>query len=109
MNRALDRDRRSSSQVWLDVVSAVDGRAPVLLDSGIRCGADVLIALALGAHAVLLGRPLVYGLGLAGQRGVEHVLRAILGDLDLTLALAGYARPAEVTPHSVVKDGGHGI
>ncbi len=92
-----------------DVVAAVDGRAPVLLDSGIRCGADVLIALALGAHAVLLGRPLVYGLGLAGQRGVEHVLRAILGDLDLTLALAGYARPAELTPRSVVKDGWHGV
>ncbi|MGH3900755.1 MAG: lactate 2-monooxygenase [Pseudonocardiaceae bacterium] len=88
-----------------DVLAAVDGRAPVLLDSGIRCGADVLIALALGAQAVLLGRPWIYGLALAGQRGVEHVLRAILGDLDLTLALAGYARPAELSAHSVVKDG----
>ena len=88
-----------------DVVTAVDGRAPVLLDSGIRCGADVLIALALGAHAVLLGRPWVYGLGLAGRSGVEHVLRAVLGDLDLMLALAGYSRPAELSAHSVVKDG----
>jgi isopentenyl diphosphate isomerase/L-lactate dehydrogenase-like FMN-dependent dehydrogenase len=88
-----------------DVVAAVDGRAPVLLDSGIRCGADVLIALALGAHAVLLGRPWVYGLGLAGRSGVEHVLRAVLGDLDLMLALAGYSRPAELSAHSVVKDG----
>lgn len=87
-----------------DVVAAVDGRAPVLLDSGIRCGADVLIALALGAHAVLLGRPWVYGLGLAGQRGVAHVLRVLLGDLDLTLALAGYASPAELGAHSVVRD-----
>jgi isopentenyl diphosphate isomerase/L-lactate dehydrogenase-like FMN-dependent dehydrogenase len=87
-----------------DVVTAVDGRAPVLLDSGIRCGADVLIALALGAHAVLLGRPWVYGLGLAGRRGVEHVLRAVLGDLDLTLALAGYSRPAELGTHSVVRE-----
>ena len=84
------------------VVAAVDGRAPVLLDSGVRCGADVLIALALGAQAVLLGRPWVYGLGLAGQRGVEHVLRVILADVDLTLALAGYARPAELSAHSVV-------
>lgn len=84
------------------VVAAVDGRAPVLLDSGVRCGADVLIALALGAQAVLLGRPWVYGLGLAGQRGVEHVLRVILADVDLTLALAGYARPAELGAHSVV-------
>jgi isopentenyl diphosphate isomerase/L-lactate dehydrogenase-like FMN-dependent dehydrogenase len=88
-----------------DVVAAVGGRAPVLLDSGIRCGADVLIALALGAHAVLLGRPWVYGLGLAGQRGVEHVLRAVLGDLDLMLALAGYSRPAELSAQSIVKDG----
>jgi isopentenyl diphosphate isomerase/L-lactate dehydrogenase-like FMN-dependent dehydrogenase len=84
------------------VVAAVDGRAPVLLDSGVRCGADVLIALALGAQAVLLGRPWVYGLGLAGQRGVEHVLRVILADVDLTLALAGYARPAELGAHSVI-------
>ena len=86
------------------VVAAVDGRAPVLLDSGIRCGADVLIALALGAQAVLLGRPWVYGLGLAGQRGVEHVLRVVLADLDFTLALAGYARPADVGAHSVIRE-----
>jgi lactate 2-monooxygenase len=87
-----------------EVVSAVGERTPVLLDSGIRCGADVLIALALGAHAVLLGRPWVYGLALAGQRGVDHVLRVILGDLDLTLALAGYARPSELGAHSVVRE-----
>ncbi|MGH3914210.1 MAG: alpha-hydroxy-acid oxidizing protein, partial [Pseudonocardiaceae bacterium] len=87
-----------------DVVAAVGGRAPVLLDSGIRCGADVLIALALGAQAVLLGRPWVYGLGLAGQRGVEHVLRTVLGDLDLTLALAGYAGRSELTPQSLVRE-----
>lgn len=87
-----------------DVVAAVDERVPVLLDSGIRCGADVLIALALGAQAVLLGRPWVYGLGLAGQRGVEHVLRSVLADLDLTLALAGYARPGELSVQSVVRE-----
>ncbi|MGH3826428.1 MAG: alpha-hydroxy-acid oxidizing protein, partial [Pseudonocardiaceae bacterium] len=88
-----------------EVLAAVGERAPVLLDSGIRCGADVLIALALGARAVLLGRPWVYGLGLAGQRGVEHVLRVLLGDLDLTLALAGYASSAELDTHSVVREG----
>ena len=87
-----------------DVVRAVGEHRAVLLDSGIRCGADVLIALALGAQAVLLGRPWVYGLGLAGQHGVEHVLRGILGDLDLTLALAGYARQSEVGVHSVVRE-----
>ncbi|MGH3707309.1 MAG: alpha-hydroxy-acid oxidizing protein [Pseudonocardiaceae bacterium] len=87
-----------------EVVAAVDGRAPVLCDSGIRCGADVLIALALGAHAVLLGRPWIYGLALAGQRGVAHVLRVVLADLDLTLALAGYASPSQLGAHSVVRD-----
>jgi lactate 2-monooxygenase len=88
-----------------DVLAAVDGRVPVLLDSGIRCGADVLIALALGAAAVLLGRPWVYGLGLAGQGGVEHVLRGILADLDLTLGLAGYAHLAQLSTQSVVREG----
>jgi lactate 2-monooxygenase len=87
-----------------DVVAAVGGRAPVLLDSGIRCGADVLIALALGAAAVLLGRPWVYGLGLAGQRGVAHVLRTILGDLDLSMALAGYACLAELDVQAVIRE-----
>jgi len=87
-----------------DVVAAVDGRAPVLLDSGIRCGADVIIALALGAQAVLLGRPWVYGLALAGERGVTHVLRSLLGDLDLTLALSGHARPGELSAETVVRE-----
>lgn len=86
------------------VVAAADGRAPVLLDSGIRCGADALIALALGAQAVLVGRPWIYGLGLAGQRGVEHALRMILADLDLTLVLAGYSRPSDLSAHSVVRE-----
>jgi lactate 2-monooxygenase len=87
-----------------EVLATVGGRAPVLLDSGIRCGADALIALALGARAVLLGRPWIYGLALAGQRGVEHVLRVLLGDLDLTLALAGYASLAELGVHSVIRE-----
>lgn len=101
--RQVDR-ARAALDCLPGVVAAVGGRAPVLLDSGIRCGADVLIALALGARAVLLGRPWVYGLGLAGQLGVEHVLRTVLGDLDLTLALAGYARPDELGAQSVIKE-----
>jgi lactate 2-monooxygenase len=70
--------------------------ATVLLDSGVRCGADVVVALALGAEAVLLGRPWVYGLGLAGRAGVVHALRCLLADLDLTMAMAGLASVAEV-------------
>jgi isopentenyl diphosphate isomerase/L-lactate dehydrogenase-like FMN-dependent dehydrogenase len=61
----------------------------VLLDSGIRTGADVFTALALGADAVLLGRPHMYGLAIAGQRGVEEVVRNVLAELDLTMALTG--------------------
>jgi isopentenyl diphosphate isomerase/L-lactate dehydrogenase-like FMN-dependent dehydrogenase len=71
------------------VVQAVGDRLEVLLDSGIRGGADVAKALALGARAVLLGRPYVYGLALAGETGVRHVLRSLLAELDLTLALTG--------------------
>lgn len=73
------------------VVGAVDGRAAVLFDSGVRTGADAAVALALGADAVLLGRPLAYGLALGGEDGVRHVLRSVLAELDLTLALAGFA------------------
>jgi isopentenyl diphosphate isomerase/L-lactate dehydrogenase-like FMN-dependent dehydrogenase len=72
-----------------DIVAAVGDRATILLDSGVRTGADVIKALALGAKAVLLGRPYIYGLGLAGEAGVTHVLRSILAELDLSMALAG--------------------
>ncbi len=72
------------------VVAAVAGRGAVLFDSGVRTGADAALALALGADAVLLGRPYAYGLALGGQEGVRHVLRSVLAELDLTLALAGY-------------------
>ena len=68
----------------------------VLLDSGIRSGADVFKALALGADAVLLGRPYLWGLALDGQAGVETVLRSLLAELDLTMALSGFTRTAEI-------------
>ena len=81
-----------------DVVKAVNGQAPVLLDSGIRTGADVVKALSLGAAAVLLGRPYLYGLALGGEAGVVEVLRSLLADVDLTMALSGHASPAELGP-----------
>jgi lactate 2-monooxygenase len=71
------------------VVDAVGDQMAVLFDSGIRTGSDVLKALALGADAVLVGRPYVYGLGLGGEDGVRHVLRGLLAELDLSLALSG--------------------
>jgi L-lactate dehydrogenase (cytochrome) len=78
------------------VRDAVGERFAVLFDSGIRTGADVFKALALGADAVCLGRPFMWGLGLDGQAGVEHVLRCLLAELDLTLALSGYTDVAQL-------------
>jgi isopentenyl diphosphate isomerase/L-lactate dehydrogenase-like FMN-dependent dehydrogenase len=80
------------------VVEAVDGRAAVLLDSGVRSGADAFKALALGAQAVLLGRPAMWGLAVAGEAGVRTVLRSFLAELDLTLALSGHTSLETVGP-----------
>jgi len=73
----------------VDVRATVGAEAVVLMDGGIRRGADVLKALALGADAVLLGRPYAYGLAVGGQEGVEAVIRHLVADTDLTLALVG--------------------
>ncbi|MVM34196.1 lactate 2-monooxygenase [Spirosoma sp. HMF4905] len=91
----------STIEALPSVVAAVNGQLPVLLDSGIRGGADVIKALALGAKAVCLGRPYVYGLALEGQRGVETVIRNLLADLELTLGLSGYKTLAELTTDSL--------
>jgi isopentenyl diphosphate isomerase/L-lactate dehydrogenase-like FMN-dependent dehydrogenase len=79
------------------VVDRVDGRVPVLMDSGIRSGADIVTALALGAAAVCVGRPYVYGLALAGADGVRAVLEHLLAELDLTMALTGVTSVAGLT------------
>lgn len=85
------------------VVDVVRKRIPVLLDSGIRGGADIFKALALGASAVLLGRPYVYGLAIAGEAGVREVLRNIGGELDLTMGLAGCRNVGEITSDCVAR------
>lgn len=79
-----------------EVVAAVGGGCDVLFDSGIRSGADIAIALGLGARAVLVGRPYAYGLAAAGERGVAAVLAHLLGELDITLALSGCRTPADL-------------
>jgi lactate 2-monooxygenase len=80
------------------IVDAVGDELDVLLDSGIRSGADVVKALALGADAILLGRPYLWGLALGGEDGVLAVLRAFLAELDLTLGLSGHSRPDQLHP-----------
>ena len=77
------------------------GAVPVLMDSGVRGGADVLKALALGATAVCLGRPYALALGLAGAAGVSELLANVIAEFDLTLGLCGYASVAEVGPEAV--------
>ncbi|MWB99518.1 alpha-hydroxy-acid oxidizing protein [Agromyces seonyuensis] len=80
------------------VVERVAGRIPVLFDSGLRGGADAVIALALGATAVGIGRPYAYGLGIAGATGVGEVVRNFIAELDATLALAGATRIGDLGP-----------
>jgi len=84
------------------VRAAVGAEFPVLFDSGIRSGSDILKALSLGADAVCIGRPFVWGLGLAGQAGVEHVVRCLLADFELNLALSGLTAPGELGSGTLV-------
>ena len=78
------------------VAAAVDGKIPVLFDSGVRCGADIFKAMALGATGVGVGRPYVYGLALGGDAGVQTVMEYLLAELDLTMALNGCRTSGEV-------------
>jgi lactate 2-monooxygenase len=84
------------------VVSA-SGGAPVLFDSGVRSGTDVVKALALGARAVGIGRPYAYGLALDGVAGVVHVLRCLLAEADLLMAVDGYPTLAALTPDALMR------
>jgi L-lactate dehydrogenase (cytochrome) len=81
-----------------EVVGAVAGRAPVLLDSGVRTGADAFVAVALGATAVLLGRPFAWGLALGGEDGVRQVVSDVLAEFDLTLGLTGHTSVDQLSP-----------
>lgn len=81
-----------------EVVEAVDGRVEVLMDGGVRWGTDVAKALALGARAVLLGRPVLWGLAVAGEDGVRQVLGNLIEELDETLALLGRTKVEDLSP-----------
>ncbi|MFB7511590.1 alpha-hydroxy-acid oxidizing protein, partial [Streptomyces broussonetiae] len=82
------------------VVQAADG-TPVLFDSGVRTGADIIKAIALGASAVGIGRPYAYGLAYGGEAGVVHVLRSLLAEADLIMAVDGYPTLADLAPEAL--------
>lgn len=94
--RQLDRCL-ATAEALPEVVDAVEGRGPVLVDGGIRRGVDITIALALGADAVLVGRPALWGLAVGGEAGARRVLELLCEELELTLALCGCASPADLT------------
>ena len=85
-------------------MEAADG-LPVLFDSGIRSGADIIKALALGATAVGIGRPYAYGLAIAGEDGVGEVLDNLMADFDLTMGLAGCRTVAEIGREALARPG----
>jgi 4-hydroxymandelate oxidase len=81
-----------------EIVAAVNGRIEILLDGGIRRGTDILKALALGAKAVLIGRPILWGLAVAGQAGVSHVISLLEDELNVGMALSGCANLQDIDP-----------
>jgi isopentenyl diphosphate isomerase/L-lactate dehydrogenase-like FMN-dependent dehydrogenase len=95
--RQLDR-AVTTAEALPEIVAAVAGRVPVLVDGGIRRGVDICVALALGADAVLVGRPAAWGLAAGGAAGVEWVLRTLTRELALALKLIGVATPADLGP-----------
>ncbi|MGY1698654.1 alpha-hydroxy acid oxidase [Geodermatophilus sp. SYSU D00766] len=99
--RQLDR-ALPSAHALADVVAAVGGRVPVLVDGGVRSGTDALVALALGATAVLVGRPVLWALAAGGAAAVTAVLEELAADLRHVLALAGATSPADLDPAVVV-------
>jgi len=91
----------ASLDALVEVREAIGADATVLVDSGIRSGADMLKAIAVGADAVLLGRPYAYGLAVGGQAGVEAVIRQLAAEVDITLALSGGRSVRELDPSAV--------
>jgi len=91
----------ASSRVLARIAECIAGRVPILYDGGVRSGADVFTALALGARAVLIGRPYVWGLAAHGAMGVAHVIRLLRDELEMTMALAGCASLDKISAECV--------
>ncbi|MDZ4858696.1 MAG: alpha-hydroxy-acid oxidizing protein [Candidatus Hydrogenedentes bacterium] len=83
------------------IVDGVGDQLAILLDSGIRCGSDIVKALALGAHSVLIGRPYVWGLAVDGENGVREVLSRLLAEFDVTCALCGFSKISDITRDAI--------
>jgi lactate 2-monooxygenase len=94
-----------SLEVLPEIVDAVAGKIPVLFDSGIRTGADIIKALALGANAVLIGRPWAFGMGIAGKAGAREVMRGILAQLEINMNIAGLRSIADINRNILKKVG----
>lgn len=101
--RVLDT-QPATIDVLADIAAAVGGKVPLLMDGGIRRGTDVHKALALGASAVLIGRPYVYGLAAAGAAGVAHVLQMLLAEFEIAMALTGCRTLEEIDARLVFRD-----
>jgi isopentenyl diphosphate isomerase/L-lactate dehydrogenase-like FMN-dependent dehydrogenase len=93
---------QASIEALPEVIDAVDGRCEIYLDGGIRRGTDILKALSLGARAVLIGRPILWGLAANGAEGIGHVLELLCAELELAMALAGCPTLASID-RSLVK------
>lgn len=96
LGRILDYNR-AALEALPEVLDAIGGKTPVLLDSGIRSGGDIVKALALGARAVLVGRPIAWGVGAFGARGVERVFAILTEEMQRVLTLTGVARIRDIT------------
>jgi lactate 2-monooxygenase len=91
----------ASLEALVQITNAVAGKITIGFDSGIRCGSDIFKALAIGADFVQLGRPILWGLALQGEQGVTQVLKSLLADFELTLALSGNTKLADVGRQSI--------
>jgi isopentenyl diphosphate isomerase/L-lactate dehydrogenase-like FMN-dependent dehydrogenase len=101
--RILDFNR-AAIEVLPEVVAAVGSKVPLLLDSGIRSGGDIVKALALGAKAVLVGRPIAWGVAAAGTQGVERVLRILTDEIKRVLILTGVGAVTQITESILIRD-----
>ena len=95
---------RGTMDILPEVIEAVGGQIPVLVDGGFRRGSDILKALAIGARAVGIGRPYIWGLASFGQEGVERVLEILRAELDLTMRQCGIASVSQITRAAVLKN-----